>query len=66
MSTFRLAEGGGLEELSGRDNHEEIDDPNSLLEEVTPSNAGGTEVHEGWRTGRGVTLHEIEEPYFVE
>ena len=64
MSTFRLAEGGGLEELSDEITIG-IDDPNSLLEEVTPSNAGGTEVHEGWRTG-GVTLHEIEEPYFVE
>lgn len=64
MSTFRLAGGEDLEEFSARDNHEEIDDPNSLLKEVTPSNAGGTEVHQGWRTGRGVTLHEIEGPYF--
>lgn len=45
---------------------EEIDELDSLLEEVPPSDAGGTEVHEGWRTGCWVTLYEIEGRYFVE
>ena len=66
VSMFRLAKGEELEGFSGRDDVEEIGGPDGLLEEVTPSNAGGTEVHEGWRTGRRVTLHEIEGRYFVE
>lgn len=45
---------------------EEIDELDSFLEEGTPSDAGGTEVHEGWRTGCRVTLYEIEGRYFVE
>jgi len=45
---------------------EESDDLDSFLEEGTPSDAGGTEVHEGWRTGCRVTLYEIEGRYFVE
>ena len=66
VSMFRLAKGEELEGFSGRDDVEEIGGPDGLLEEVTPSNAGGTEVHGGWRTGRRVTLHEIEGRYFVE
>ena len=46
--------------------NEEIDELDSLLEEVPPSDAGGTEVGEGWRTGCRATLYEIEGRFFVE
>ena len=52
-----------LNELTTCDEDLDLD---SFLEEGTPSDAGGTEVHEGWRTGCSVTLYEIEGRYFVE
>ena len=52
-----------LNELTACDEDLDLD---SFLEEGTPSDAGGTEVHEGWRTGCSVTLYEIEGRYFVE